>query len=164
MTTIAWDGVTLAADSQASASDAICTMREQKIFIPRDGEEWTVNGERVVAIGYSGDCGTEYEVHDLMRSGLTYATTFTPEPSFGALAIIGAGRAYIVSKNQDKTHASISLQLDPYGMGSGGVIARTAMSCGKSAIDAVKVAIEMDVYSGGDVHHFTVEAMKDKPE
>lgn len=155
MTTVAWDGRTLASDSQASAGDAVCTLREQKLFYPRDNEEWVVNGERILAIGYSGDCGAEFEVQDLMRSGLTYASTFNPKSEFSALAVAGAGRVWIISKGTDNAHASISLQLDPYAIGSGGMIARTAMRCGKHAIDAVQVAIEMDVYSGGKVQSFT---------
>lgn len=158
MTTVAWDGRTLASDSQASAGDAVCTLREQKLFYPRDNEEWAVNGERILAIGYSGDCGTEFEVQDTMRSGLTYASTFIPESEFSALAVAGTGRAWIISKGTDKTHASISLQLDPYAIGSGGMIARAAMRCGKHAIDAVQVAIEMDVFSGGKVQSFTTSA------
>jgi len=158
MTTVAWDGVTLASDSQASAGDAICTLREQKIFYPSDDERWTVNGEKISAIGYSGDCGAEFEVQDLMRTGLNYKSVFNPESSFGAIAVIGSDRAYLISKDTDKTHASISLQLDSYAIGSGGMIARAAMHCGKNAVDAVRVAIEIDVYSGGAVQSFTTNA------
>ncbi|MGY8146892.1 hypothetical protein L1R07_01570 [Klebsiella pneumoniae] len=158
MTTVAWDGVTLAADSQATAGDAICTLKEQKIFYPRENEEWTVNSERVLAVGYSGDCGAEFEVQDLMCTGLSYASSFNPECEFCALAISGQGRAWIISKDADKTHASISLQSDPYAIGSGGMIAQAAMHCGKNAIDAVQIAIEMDVCSGGKIQSFTSSA------
>ena len=155
MTTVAWDGCTLASDSQASSADAVCTLREQKIFYPHDNEAWMVSGERILAIGYSGDCGAEFEVQNLMLSDLTYASIFNAGCSFTALAVAGNGRAWIISKEADKTHAAISLQLDPYAIGSGSMIARTAMHCGKDAIDAVRVAIEMDVYSGGKIQSFT---------
>lgn len=156
MTTIAWDGSTLASDSQSTAGDAICSLREQKIFLPPEGEEWMVNGERVIAVGFSGDCGVEYEALNLMRDNLHYATSLLPDSSFGALAVVGRDHAYLISKDSGKVNASISLQVDPYAMGSGGMIARAAMRCGKSAIEAVHVAIEMDVYSGGTVNHFTI--------
>ncbi|WP_285130316.1 hypothetical protein [Leclercia adecarboxylata] len=158
MTTVAWDGKTLASDSQATASDSVCTLQEQKIFYPRDNEVWMVNGEKILAVGYAGDCGAEFEVQDLMLEGLTYKSAFNPESSFGALAVAGEGRAWIVSKDTDKTHAATSLQQDPYAMGSGGTIARAAMLCGKNAIEAVRITIEMDVYSGGRVQSFTTSA------
>ena len=40
MTTIAWDGKTLAADSQATANDLVCSLNEQKIYTPGDGVTW----------------------------------------------------------------------------------------------------------------------------
>lgn len=162
MTTIAWDGVTIAADSQATAGNAVCTFKEQKIFHPRDDENWSVNDEKVFALGFAGDCGSEFEVQELMRQGLTYSSSFTPEPSFSLIAVVGKGRAYLISKESDKTHASTSVQLDPYAMGSGGMIARTAMACGKSAIDAVHIAIGMDVYTGGTVNYFTLSSIEDQ--
>lgn len=154
MTTIAWDGTVLAADSQSTSGDVICSLKEQKIFQPKDGVQWVVEGESVVALGCSGDCGAEVELQELLHGGLKYSTPFTSSVSFTALAIISQDRAFIISKDKGEDRASISLQLDPYAIGSGGLIARTAMHCGWGAIDAVKTAIEMDVYSGGQINSF----------
>jgi hypothetical protein len=153
MTTIAWDGSTLAADSQSTSGDVICSLKEKKIYQPSESGTWTVNGETVWAIGCSGDCGAEEELQAIMETGLNYATQFLPTFSFTALAIVGKERAFIISKDKGEDRASISLQLDPYAIGSGSMIARAAMRCGKSAIEAVHVAIEMDVYSGGMVDY-----------
>ncbi|EJE7592361.1 TPA: hypothetical protein J6M71_001725 [Escherichia coli] len=153
MTTIAWDGKTLASDTQASSGDVVCSCTEQKIYTPPESG-WEVCGSKVVALGCSGDCGAEMELQELLKNNLTYASEFLPTFSFTALAIIGAGRAYIISKEKGETRASISLQVEPYAIGSGGLIARTAMHCGKNAREAVQVAIDLDCYSGGSVDSF----------
>ncbi|HEA3532551.1 TPA: hypothetical protein RVT75_001244 [Escherichia coli] len=153
MTTIAWDGKTLASDTQASSGDVVRSYTEQKIYTPPESG-WEVCGSKVVALGCSGDCGAEMELQELLKNNLTYASEFLPTFSFTALAIIGAGRAYIISKEKGETRASISLQVEPYAIGSGGLIARTAMHCGKNAREAAQVAIDLDCYSGGSVDSF----------
>ncbi|EOP0659484.1 hypothetical protein RIK33_000135 [Escherichia coli] len=153
MTTIAWDGKTLASDPQASSGDVVCSYTEQKIYTPPESG-WEVCGSKVVALGCSGDCGAEMELQEMLKNNLTYASEFLPTFSFTALAIIGAGRAYIISKEKGETRSSISLQVEPYAIGSGGLIARTAMHCGKNAREAVQVAIDLDCYSGGSVDSF----------
>nr|DAL36401.1 MAG TPA_asm: protease [Caudoviricetes sp.] len=87
---------------------------------------------------------------------------FTAEPDFTALAITGIGRAWIISKNGGNTHASVSLQIDSYAIGSGSMIARAVMHCDKDAEYAVKVATELDLYSGGDIQTFTAETEMQK--
>lgn len=155
MTTVAWDGKTLASDSQASTGDVVCSKKEQKIYeAPSSG--WSIYGDKVLAIGCSGDCGAEMELQDLLSNGLNYSTEFLPTFSFSSIAIIGIGRAYIISKDKGETRANISLQVEPYAIGSGSLIARTAMRCGKDARSAVQVAIEMDCFSGGSVDSFSI--------
>ncbi|MGL9737448.1 hypothetical protein [Serratia sp. (in: enterobacteria)] len=154
MTTIAWDGKTLAADSQATAQDLVCSLHEQKIYTPGDGITWTVAGTPVIAIGCAGDCGAEFELQDKLTEGLTYATEFSAAFCFYAIAVIGQGRAYLIGKDNDATRATISLQVDPHALGSGSAVARAAMKCGKNAVEAVGVAIELDVYSGGNVQAY----------
>ncbi len=155
MTTIAWDGKTLAADSQATANDLVCSLHEQKIYTPGDGVTWTVAGTPVVAIGCAGDCGAEFELQDKLAEGLTYATEFSAAFCFYAIAVIGHGRAYLIGKAEDATRATMSPQVEPHALGSGSAVARAAMKCGKNAVEAVGVAIELDVYSGGGVQAYT---------
>lgn len=154
MTTVAWDGKTLASDTQASTGSVVCSLSEQKIYTPPESG-WEIYGSKVLAFGCSGDCGAEMELQDLLKHNLTYSSEFLPTFSFTALAIIGAGRAYIITKEKGETRASISLQVEPYAIGSGDLIARTAMHCGKDAREAVQVAIDLDCYSGGRVDSFT---------
>ncbi|WP_225761024.1 hypothetical protein [Citrobacter sp. Marseille-Q3906] len=153
MTTVAWDGKAIAADTQSSSGDVVCSLHEQKIYTaPESG--WKVYGDNIIAIGCSGDCGAEMEIQDLLSGGLTYATEFLPTFQFSCIAVIGPGRAYIITKDKGDTRANISLQVTPYAIGSGGLIARVAMHCGKNAHDAVAVAINMDCYSGGRIDTF----------
>jgi len=155
MTTVAWDGKVLASDTQASTGGVVCSTTEQKIYTaPYSG--WSIYGDKIIAIGCSGDCGAEMELQALLANDLTYATEFMPTFEFSSLAIVGRGRAYIVSKEKGDTRANISLQVEPYAIGSGSLIARTAMHCGKSASEAVAVAIEMDCHTGGKVDLFAV--------
>lgn len=153
MTTVAWDGSVLASDTQASTGGVVCSRNEQKIYTAPDSG-WSIYGDKIVAIGCSGDCGAEMELQALLASDLTYASEFMPTFEFSALAIVGRGMAYVISKDKGETSASISLQVEPYAIGSGGLIARTAMHCGKTSCEAVKVAIEMDCHTGGKVDSF----------
>lgn len=68
-------------------------------------------------------------------------------------------RSYLIYKKEGQERASVSLQLDPHAIGSGGMIARTAMHCGQDAIGADRTAIEMDLYSGGHISSFTTNAV-----
>lgn len=160
MTTIAWDGHTLAADSQSTLGDLICSLKEQKIYYPPNGVEWRVNAEKILAVGTAGDCGAEFELQEKLANGITYATEFSTAFGFSAIAICGTNRAYLISSKEDSARISLSLQIDPYASGSGATVAITAMHLGKCAVDAVHTAIEMDVYSGGLVHWYQVS----KPE
>ncbi|WP_208950141.1 hypothetical protein [Rahnella sp. ChDrAdgB13] len=154
MTTIAWDGYVLAADTQATAGGIICSLKERKIFCPSISEKWHIGGDNVVALGCSGECGAEYELIGHLDTGLSYSSEFVPTVEFSALAIVARGKAYLIIKNAGDKTASISLLRDPYALGSGSTIAQTAMHCGESAFDAVRIAIEMDVYSGGKIDSF----------
>lgn len=157
MTTIAWDGKTLAADGQSTLGDLICSLKEKKIYYPGSGVEWLVNGEKALAIGAAGDCGAEFELQEKLANGITYATEFSPAFSFSAIAICGPNRAYLISSKEDSSKISLCLQVDPYALGSGSTVAITAIHLGKNAIEAVNTAIEMDVYSGGLVHWFSIK-------
>lgn len=156
MTTIAWDGKTLASDSQAQASGIICSMSEVKIYQPQVDERWSIYGETVLAIGCSGDCGAEVELKKLLSGNLTYESPFVKSFSFSALAVVGENRAYIIYKAKDEEKAAISLQTEPYAVGSGGVVARVAMHCGKDAAESVDIAIAMDPHSGGNIQRYQI--------
>lgn len=157
MTTIAWDGVVLASDTQSTTGDILCSLKEKKIFQPKENEMWNINGEKIQAFGAAGDCGCETAIIEHLVTGMNYKSDFPEVMSFSAIAIVGKNISYLIFKEKDKKTASISLHRDFFSVGSGSVIARTAMSLGRNAIEAVKVAIDMDVYSGGGVNPYRIE-------
>lgn len=156
MTTIAWDGKTLAADSQSQQENIICSQQEIKIYVNPADKAWAINGIPILAFGTSGDCGAEVEIIDALISDLSYKTEFIPLHSFEMIAVINENEAFIVNKNRDSTSAYISFHKGKYAIGSGGLIATAAMQCGKNAEEAVKVAIDIDLYTGGQINTFSL--------
>ncbi|CNI75380.1 hypothetical protein [Yersinia pekkanenii] len=156
MTTIAWDGRTLATDGQSTLNGLVCSLTEQKIYTPAEHEKWKVNGDEVLAIAISGDCGAEYELRDKLAKGVTYETEFSSDSRFSAIAIRGPFQAYGISSQENSTQISFYPLTEHCAVGTGATVASTAMKLGKTAIEAIDVAIEMDVYSGGNVQAYTV--------
>ncbi|MBJ8796719.1 hypothetical protein I5398_11830 [Citrobacter freundii] len=156
MTTIAWDGKTLAADSQSTSGSMISSLRERKIYHPPIPTAWKLNGQDVRAIGVSGDCGSELVLIDCLKEGMTYKAEMPEVYGFTAMVITDDRQCYLIFKSEGKKQATVCLQPNQYAIGSGNEIARTAMALGKTAQEAVQVACELDVYSGGDVVTFTI--------
>lgn len=154
MTTIAWDGKTLAADSLATSSGMVVSTNEQKIFVPQ-GEDWSVNGHPVAAFATAGDCGCEFEIAELLKEGITYSTKYSPAFDFACIIITEDNECVLLYKDAGSEFAKISRQDGFYAIGSGYAIATTAMHLGKSAIEAVNAAIQIDTTSGGNISVFT---------
>ncbi|MFC4158692.1 hypothetical protein [Chitinimonas lacunae] len=138
MTTVAWDGTTVAADTQANNSGL--RSRTKKLHRLQDG--------RIYA--FSGEIQDGRAVYDWLNGGEK-----SPKPavssSFVALLICPNGHAYTI---EDK------LVLLPVlegfrAIGSGRNFAMGAMAVGADAVKAVAAAIQLDVYSGGDIETLT---------
>ncbi len=136
MTVIVWDGYTLAADTQAHGGSSIREV--PKVFKLEDGRLF-------------GACGTNeqtLEVVDYLNGKTTAKPELKEEEFFGI--IIKDHVAYrvehklIPSKIRENTHA----------IGSGGDYARAALYLGKSAREAVQIAIDLDPNCGGSVEGF----------
>lgn len=149
MTTIAFDGKTLASDSQATSGGMVVSTREQKLFI---GGDWLINGQKVLAFGLAGDCGVEHELFNVLSCDLDFMSEFSAHISFSALAVTGNDESYFLWKDKDSTRVVISRNYGHAAIGSGSTIAITAMHLGKTAAEAVKVATELDTLSGGSVN------------
>lgn len=154
MTTIAWDGKTLASDGQSQVGNMIISTDKQKIF-HHPYDEWRINGDVIKAIGISGDTSCIDEVIAKLRSGITYKTEFTSVVDFCLIGVTGNGCAYGLSKDKDDVLPSIFKVGDMFTIGSGDVYAMAAMKSGKTAVEAVEVAISLDVYSGGKVRYWS---------
>lgn len=129
MTTIAWDGKTLAADTLAHGS---AILKVHKLHRLSDGSMF----------GAAGSCQEVMAVRDWLNGG--------EKPSdlenFEAL-IIRRGVVEILGMRLMREPV-----LEPFWViGSGSHLAIAAMALGKSAIDAVRLAARFDLYTGGPV-------------
>lgn len=132
MTTIAWDGQDLAADSLVSLGSIKYTTR--KLARLKDG-------------GILGAAGKSIEITQLVKY-LNGDTSAAPKiPSVHAIHITPERNVYLYAGGFDDSPV-----LDRYvAVGSGGDIALGAMEAGKSAVQAVEIACRRDSNSGPPV-------------
>ena len=133
MTTIAYDGKHLAADRLITNGDHRYG-EATKIHTLADGRTFAAAGAmdfiHAVMAWLNGSDKPEIKDND----------------SFIGLVVAKNGDAQEISQNLRIWPACI-----PWAGGTGEAFALTAMKCGKNAIEAVEIAIEMDIYSGGKV-------------
>lgn len=148
MTVIAWDGHTLAADSQTQRGDLITSKTTEKIFLCTEGH--TINNQQVLAFGIAGDVGAHVELYARLAQGLNFDTTFNPASEIYAI-LVTASRAFELYKREGSANCTISPASCPTAMGSGGAVAEVAMRLGYTAPEAVEQAIAMITSCGGTV-------------
>ena len=145
MTTICWDGEVMAGDSQVTCGGHI--VHNSPKVIKEAGN----------LIGFSGDM-----VHfRAFVRWLCYDAEAKPDPK-------GEWNALVVTKDGEVRDYESCLEYAVvadkiYTIGSGGIIAKTAMLCGKNAFEAVRIACMLDIYSGGNIYyisHKTDEELK----
>ena len=141
MTTVAFDGEVIASDSRLTSGDFICSVSTPKIYKIGDS--------------FVGVCGCSEQEMVYLR---WFKDQTKPRPSpdslkeFEAMVVRGNGKVY------QSTELCEFVEIGyPYAIGSGGDYAIGAMMAGKSATDAVKIAIKIDPFSGGKVKSFKVK-------
>lgn len=141
MTVIAWDGVTLAADKRVSFGTSIATTTK----IHRIGD---------MLVGYAGDSAQGRSCLQWVRDGMDKATY--PElqkSSPGSLLVIlpcGAIRFY------GNTPDPLEIEDKTFSVGSGSEYAEAALYLGKTAREAVEVAIALDSACGNGIDVLTL--------
>ncbi|HEY9101833.1 hypothetical protein [Chitinimonas sp.] len=139
MTTIAWDGKTVAADTQANNSGL--RSRTKKLFRLKDGATY----------GFTGEIQDGRVVYEWLDNG-QHEPRPTVSAGFVALLICPDGRAYTM---EDKL--VLLPVLEPFrAIGSGRNFAMGALAVGADAVRAVAAAIALDVYSGGEIETLPV--------
>ena len=142
MTTIAWDGKTLASDSRSTMGSMIYEEDVQKIF-PHVGP--------FAVLGIAGDYQAAMDVIDMI-------TDFTkvehirgiPKEDIGNVCLIGITHDGILWSYAGEN--SCQLRIDrPFSTGSGGEYALAAMDLGKTAEEAVIYASTRDIYTNSIV-------------
>lgn len=141
MTTVAWDGKTLAGDRRiTSAGMAVTEMT--KVHKRGDG----------ALIGVAGEMCTSSEfirwwmANDPEVEMPSLKAKVSPEECSAAIIIEADGA--VKAFDRDGWHL---VESKKYAIGSGGHLAQMAMRCGKSAARAVELACEFDIFSGGSV-------------
>lgn len=140
MTTVAWDGETLASDSQVQ-DHHICPDPYQKLY--------RVGG---AIIGCAGSVTEWTQAVEWLRAGAS--PEFKPKLTDISLLLVRAnGRAFYLEGDLVPMRAG---KLAAVGTGSGFALA--AMLAGASAPEAVRIACRLDVGSGGRVQTLRLTA------
>ena len=137
MTTIAFDGEIIASDSRSSIGNTLGQGNRKKIF--RKGNEFIAGAgyyDEVIKI-------SEYLLHGGEEPKLS-------DPDFTIMHIKN-NKVFYYCNSVNPTP-----QTPPFAIGSGDDFALAAMMCGKTAVEAVKIAIKCDVYTGGKVRSYRV--------
>ena len=130
-TTIAYDGKTVAFDSQRTCGHY---------------KTWTnakVTRIRGALVGCAGD------VAEIMKFKAWYANPLLPFPGTKEIEVLVVepnGKVYTYGDNPTKIEISA-----PCAIGSGGSIALGAIVAGKTAKEAVEIAATQDIYTGGTI-------------
>jgi ATP-dependent protease HslVU (ClpYQ) peptidase subunit len=142
MTTLATDGRTLASDGQLTGADLVASLVQQKVFRLADGS----------VIGYAGELASSLAFHEWITNGMTKETEPELSEAFAAIRINGTSTVTTYDYN------CIAIELPaPMCVGSGAQIALGAMLAGKTPLEAVKIAVTRDIYSGGKCRALTVK-------
>lgn len=141
MTTIAWDGKTLAAERQITASTEISCFAK-KIRKTLDGR----------LIGAAGTLGATDALLDWLESGGERPEFLEEKQHAEAIEIHPNGDVWFHAQ----FHKS-KVCRGKHALGSGSSYALAAMECGKNAKDAVKIAIKFDANSGGKIDTLTLD-------
>jgi hypothetical protein len=139
MTTIAYDGKTLAVDSQATAGSTVFG-EANKLFPLDDGRYAAFAG-----------CLSVFPEVVAWLNGEGEMPELNDEEPFGGIIVSPDGSALEITKNMRIFPASI-----PWSGGSGEVIAFAAMHSGKTAEEAVELACTLDIYTGKPVASWSV--------
>lgn len=158
MTVIAWDGKTLAADGLMSNGRSIMSTHGQKIFRACDyvQEQWTLQNESVLAFGVAGDFGSQSYIVNALNDVMHAEAKYPQEHSFTAVLITDAGNVWLLSKDKGDSTGFLHIVEEQYvAIGCGSDAAKAAMLAGQSALDAVAIAMDCNVYCGGDIQAWT---------
>ena len=145
MTTIVWDGKTLAADGRMTRGNVISQEDRQKIFIDTVNK---VRGHTVICYALAGSADMTNRCGQWIADGCPHTVEGHPvewgEAYFEAIIITTESVFLYCTESNDLLEINHKTVL-----GSGGEFAQTALHMGKDAKASVKIAAEMDLFSGG---------------
>lgn len=143
MTTVAWDGTTLAGDTQG-VINGYTLARTQKIFRLANG----------ALFGGSGRYEDILEARDWLDHPEGPKPAIAADDGFSCLLVTPEGGVFRL-----ESRLMCSPIYEPYAaVGSGRDFALAAMALGRTAAQAVVLAMQFDVCTGGLVEQLTVES------
>ncbi len=152
MTTIAWDGITIAHDSQTTAGAFVLSGQEKMIGIESGRTMPFFNNQKPYLMVCSGGKGDyNHAMHFMRNCTEDGVLELHQELSFCAWVFTQEGHCWAIQKQEGESLPSVYEVLPPAAAGSGHDIAMTAMYLGKDAKEAVFVAGKLDCYTDTDV-------------
>lgn len=142
MTTIAWDGKTLATDSCESKGNTVTSLKSKKLFLDVGPYK---------AVAHTGSSQDIKPLLDWIRGGDKAQLKLD---IFTILAIDENGCCHRLHNSEI---GEFTLEKEPVTEGTGDNIALGAMDAGATAIEAIKIACKRDIYTGGKVQSYTFE-------
>lgn len=146
MTTIAATREQIAGDLQATHSGGLKFKLKTKIGEFYQPLIWPTKF-------YVGMCGDVDSFPDVIEWLGDPTSRKPPKATGGDFLVLTEDKKIFTFKNPSKW---IAVNQSFYAVGSGMNYAMSAMECGKTAIEAVKVASKFDLYTGMGVTHFDV--------
>jgi ATP-dependent protease HslVU (ClpYQ) peptidase subunit len=143
MTTVVWDGKILAADGRITGGSTIVEDDSQKIHKIKG----MFRGEHMLAYGYAGCASDGVLIREWLEDGAIEDDY--PEDLETHLIMITNKNAY--ETFDGALGKLMCMNIKKSAMGSGGDFALSAMLLGMNAVDAVKHACKLDIYSGGKI-------------
>lgn len=175
MTTIAWDGIYLAADSQStrdfpgtghcehcneSLSKTVNSVR--KILVPSEKDNVFFREQKLIAVGGAGDSGFVGLYRMGIINNVPLGTIYTMAHELhknkantptAVLLVVTDVAVWEVRHTKFQARAEEITQV-PYAIGTGDAAAMLAMKrLGLTAMAAVGCAIDVDPFSGGEVSY-----------
>lgn len=144
MTTIAWDGKTLAGDSRVSQSGTILPERFCKVVLGSNGHIG----------GVAGNVDMQCEIFlDWVKKGCEGDPVY-PKSDSTFILITPAGTVQELIKGESVTKIK---HWGYYAWGSGRDFALGALASGATAIRAVEAAMKFDPITGGKITAYTLQ-------
>lgn len=150
MTTMAWDGITIAHDSQATAGSLIMA-NQQKSFKLSPSDAFFICGELAVLIVGSGTSGDERYAKQFMRCAVDDVMEMPEELSFTQWVFTDNGNCFAIQKMPDNKYPAVYSVIPPLAAGCGRDFAMTAMYLGQNAEQAVITASVLDAFTDSNV-------------
>ena len=147
MTTIAWDGKTLATDSRATHGDVVESDAIKKLFRIKSVRS------NYVACAVCGDYVQALRIIEWVKSGMGDDFPEIDKDRSTSLICLKKDKTLDIYRSCDKGFPLPVKEI--YADGTGWELALGAMDNGATAAKAVKIAIGRDMHSGGKVQSYT---------